>query len=149
MTVSHHFEGFRPFLNLSLKKQSFRGLLDVFLRYFGGHSKIFWVSFKVEKNYLELLQKTTSTAGLISLMIFIVLIFHSYQSTALIIRYQCVGGCPKILLRRFDNILYKLFPKYLPIFHKVIDKLLTKCLPTPCFVLHASWCFGDLRTQEK
>ena len=44
-------------------KQSFQGLLEVFLRYFGGHSKISWMSFKVERIIFELFQKTTSAAG--------------------------------------------------------------------------------------
>ena len=111
---------------------SFQNILDVFQSW---------------KNYLELLQKTTSTAGLI----FIVSIFYSYQSTALILRSHCVGGCPKFFTTSFWQYFVQAFSKFSQYLKKLLTKLLTKCLPTPRFVLHISCRFGvldDLRTRK-
>ena len=129
-----------------------------FSRSFGGLPKIFWMSFQnildvfqSWKNYLELLQKTTSTTGLISLMIFIVSIFYSYQSTALILRSHCVGGCPKFLLPRFDNICTSFFQVFPNISKSYWHNYWQNVYPHPalcCIQVKQIWCFGSFENKK-
>ena len=79
-------------------KQRFRHLLEVFPRYFGGHSKILWMFFKVFLSCSKrqpLPQGWFQLADDFNLLIFIVLIFYSCQPIAPISRSPWVGGCPK------------------------------------------------------